>query len=131
MCSLIKEAFKVNLCPRTFQKKVKSGDIGLSLLSCSPKEMMDKLHFKLLCIAAKSYIVINQNSGNSHECTFRKLCAHIEKVVREIDVDSNPLLAQYLLQRVLKYSAICLSMSKAKQVEVRRICWTNYKNIYM
>jgi hypothetical protein len=81
VCRLIKEAFKVDLCPRTIQKIVKSGDIGLSLLRRGPKGMMDKLHFKNLCIAAESYVVINQNSGNLHECTFRKLCAHIEKVV--------------------------------------------------
>ena len=81
VCRLIKEVFNVNLCPRTIQKKVKSGDIGLSPLRSGPKGMMDELHFKNLCIAAESYVVINQNSGNLHECTFRKLCAHIEKVV--------------------------------------------------
>jgi hypothetical protein len=32
---------------------------------------------------------------------------------------------------VLKYSSINLSVSKAKQVEDRRIGWTNYKNISM
>jgi hypothetical protein len=63
MYRLIKEAFKVDLCPRTIQKKVKSGDIGLSPLRSGPKGMMDELHFKNLCIAAESYVVINQNSG--------------------------------------------------------------------
>ncbi len=75
VCRLIKEAFKVNLCPRTIQNKVKSGDIGLSPLRRGPKGMMDELNFKNLCVVAESCIVINQNSGNSRECTFRKLCA--------------------------------------------------------
>jgi hypothetical protein len=131
VCRLIKEEFKVNLCPRAIQKKVKSGDIGLFQLRRGPKGMMDKIHFKNLCIAAESYVVINQNSGNLHECTFRKLRACIEKVVCGIDVDSNPCLAQPLLQRVLKHSSINLSASKAKQVEDRRIRRTNYKNISM
>ena len=63
VCRLIKEAFKVDLCPRTIQKIVKSGDIGLSLLRRGPKGMMDKLHFKNLSVVAESYVVINQNSG--------------------------------------------------------------------
>ncbi len=131
VCRLIKEAFKVDLCPRTIQKKVESGYINLSPLRHGPKGMMDKLHFKILCIAAESYVVINQNSGNLHECLFRKLCVCIEKVVHEADVDNDPHLAQHLLQCVLKYSSINLRASKAKQVNDRRIRWTNYKNISM
>ncbi len=42
--NLIKEAFKVDLCPRTIQKKGKSGDIGLSPLSHGPKGMINELH---------------------------------------------------------------------------------------
>jgi hypothetical protein len=131
VCMLIKEVFKVDLCPRTIQKKVKSGDIGVSLLRRGTKGMIDKIHFKNLCIAAESYIIINQNSGNLCECTYRKLCACIEKVVCGINVDSNPRLAQHLLQCVLKHSSNNLSVLKSKQVEDRRICWTNYKNISM
>ncbi len=131
MCRLIKEVFNVDLCPRTIQKKVKSGDIGLSPLRCGLKGMMDKLHFKNLSVVAESYVVISQNSGNSRECTFRKLLARIEKVVCGIDFENDPCLAQHLLQRVLKHSSINLSASKAKQVEDRRIHWTNYKNISM
>jgi hypothetical protein len=83
-------------------------------------------------VAAESYVVINQNSNKLHECTFTKLCARIEKVVRGIDVEKEPPLAQHILQCVLKDSSINLSTSKAKQVEDwRRIHWTNYKNISM
>jgi hypothetical protein len=128
---MIKEAFKVHLCPRKIQKKLKSGDIGISPLRRGPKGVMDKLHFKNLCVAAESYIIINQNSGNSRKCTYRKLCALIEKVARGINVDSDPCLAQHLLQRVLKHSSINLNELKSKQVEDRRIRWTNYKNISM
>jgi hypothetical protein len=131
VCRLIKEAFKVDCCPRTIQKKEKSGGIGLFPLRCGLKGMMDELQFKHLCIAAESYVVINQNSGDSRECTFRKLCARIVKVVCGIDFDSDPCLAQHLLQRVLKHSSVNLSASKAKQVEDRRIFWTKYKNISM
>jgi hypothetical protein len=46
VCTLIKKAFKVDLCPRTIQKKVKSGDTGISPLRRGPKGMMDKLHLK-------------------------------------------------------------------------------------
>jgi hypothetical protein len=81
---------------------MKSGNIGLSPLRRGPNRMIDKLHFKNLCVEAEIYIIINQNSGNLHECTFRKLHACIEKVVCGIDVEIDPCLAQHLLQRVLK-----------------------------
>jgi hypothetical protein len=77
VCMLIKEAFQVDLCPRTIQKKVKSGDIGISLLRRGPKGIMDELQFKNLCVAAESYVVINQKNGNPREGMYRKLRACI------------------------------------------------------
>jgi hypothetical protein len=127
----VKEAFQVDLCPRTIQKKVASGDIGISPVRKGPKGIIDELHYKNLCMAAESYVVIQSASGKSRECTFRRLRARIKKVVRRADVQSDSCLAQPLLQRVLKDTSINLNVSNANNVKDRRIRWTNYRNISM
>ncbi len=108
-----------------------SGDIGVSPLRKGPKGTIDELHYKNLCMAADNYVAIQNASGKSRECTFRKLRARIEKVVWGADVQSDSRLAQHLLQHVLKDTSINLNVSKDSNVEDRRIRWTNYQNISM
>jgi hypothetical protein len=56
--------FKVNLCPRTIQKKVKDGAVGVLPLRRGPKGFIPEHYFNNLCIAFETFIHINQMNGN-------------------------------------------------------------------
>ncbi len=56
---LIKNEFKVELCTRSVQKYVKNECIGVLPQRRGPKGELDKLHYKNLCLAFESFVVIN------------------------------------------------------------------------
>ena len=62
---IVRNEFKVNLCPRTIQKKVKDGAVGVSPLRRGPKGFIPEHHFNNLCIAFETFLRINQMNGNT------------------------------------------------------------------
>jgi hypothetical protein len=62
---IVRNEFKVNLCPQTIQKKVKDGAVGFSPLRRGPKGFIPEHHFNNLCIAFETFIRINQMNGNT------------------------------------------------------------------
>ncbi len=62
---IVRNEFKVYLCPLTIQKKVKDGAVGFSPLRCGPKGFIPEHHFNNLCIAFETFIRINQMNGNT------------------------------------------------------------------
>jgi phage terminase large subunit-like protein len=128
---LIKNEFKVEICTRSIQKYVKNGCIGVSPQRRGPKGEIDELHFKNLCLAFESFIVINQNNGDARIRTYKKLAKLLQKEVYGDSACHVGQQAHHLLQRVLNDTAINLNAGKTKNAEDRRVRWTNYKNISM
>ena len=64
VAGLIRNDFEISLCPRTIQKKVKEDEIGCSPLRRGPKGNIPELHYKNLCAAYESFVMINQIKGN-------------------------------------------------------------------
>ena len=61
---LIRNDCGISLCPWTIQKKAKEGKIGCSPLRLGPKGNIPELHYKNLCAAYESFVMINQIKGN-------------------------------------------------------------------
>jgi hypothetical protein len=57
---LIKNEFKVELCTRSVRKYMKKGCIGVLPQRRGPKGKIDKCHYKNLCLAFDSFVVLNQ-----------------------------------------------------------------------
>jgi hypothetical protein len=128
---LIKNEFKVELCTRSVQKYMKNGCIGVSPQKRGLKGKIDKLYYKNLCLAFESFIVINQNNGDARIQTYKKLWKFMQKVVYGNSDSHAGQQAHHLIQRVLNDTAINLNTGKTKNVEKRRVRWTNHKNISM
>jgi len=124
LTELIKNEFKVELCTRSVQKYVKNGCIGVSPQRRGPKGKIDELHYKNLCLAFESFVVINQNNGDARIRTYKKLGKLLQKVVYGDSACHVGQQAHHLLQRVL-------NAGKTKNAEDRWVRWTNHKNILM
>ena len=126
---LVKKEFKVSLCARTIQRKVKNGEIGTSPVRRGPKGSIPDIHYKNILIAFESFVTISQLNGKARKTTQKKLSTRLWKVLHH---DSNAPIGrddQTFLKRVLKDTAINLQVGKCKSVEDRRVWWTTYKNL--
>ena len=132
---LIRNDCKVQLCPRTIQKKVKEGAIGSSPLRRSPSGNIPKRHYRNLCVEFKTFIQqINQNNGMVRQCAPKKVGPLLYNVAfgRRYTVENTTL--KYwnkLLRRVLHDTATDLNKATGQNTVNRRIRWTNDKNISM
>ena len=128
VAELIRNDCGIDLCPRTIQKKVKEGEIGCSPLRRGPKGNIPELHYKNLCTAFESFVIINQLNGNMRVCSAKKYGPLIFKVVYG---DHEGASRTKLLNRVLRDTACNLNKCKSHNAEDRRIRWTNHRNISM
>ncbi len=76
-------------------------------------------------------MAIQNINDNPHKRTYKILGKLLQEVVYGNNATAGSQQAQHLLHRVLKDTAINLNAGKTKNVEHRRVHWTNHKNISM
>jgi hypothetical protein len=128
---LIRNEFKVNLCPQTIQKKVKEGNIGCLLLRRGPQGYIPEQHYSNLCLAFESFICINQINGMVRELEAKKVGPRLHNVIYSNKEGGGVDCWRHLLVWVLGNTAIDLQKAKSQKAEDKRIRWTNHKNITM
>jgi hypothetical protein len=128
---LVKNEYNVDVCPRTVQIYVKKSNIGVLPQRRGPKGKINDHHYKNLCLAFESFVMIHQINGNVRKQTYKTLAALLQEVVYGDGATAGSQQAHHLLQQVLKDTAINLNAGKTKNVEDRRVHWTNHKNISM
>ena len=130
-CELIKTQTggKVKISARTLQDKVKKGEIGVSPLRRGPKNEMDDLKYKNLCLAFETFVVINQTNNNGNARLRNYKIGNLLQNIVYGKAAAGTSQAHNLLQRVLRDTATNLKANKLKNAEDQRIRWTNYKNI--
>jgi hypothetical protein len=114
---LIQNEFKVDLCPRMIQKKVKEGNIGCLPLRRGPQGNIPEQHYSNLCLAFESFIHINQINGTVRELRAKKVGPPLHNVIYSNKEGGGVDCWRHLLVRVLGNTAI--DLKKAKFAESR------------
>jgi hypothetical protein len=78
---MARREFLVDLSARTIQDAVCKGRIGVSPLQRGPRGAIPDVDYKNLCLAFKSFLAINQDNGDVHVCTQKKLGKILQHVV--------------------------------------------------
>ncbi len=120
VAELITHDYGISLCPRTIQKKVKEGKIGCLPLRHGSKGNIPELHYKNLCAAFESFVIINQINGNMCMCSGKKYGPLIFKFVYG---DCKGCRADWreLLKCVLRDTAVSLNKCESHNAKDRHI----------
>ncbi len=128
---LVKNEYNVDVCPQTVQVYMKKDNICMSPQRRGPKGKIDDRHYKNLCLAFESFVAIQNINDNPRKQTYKILGKLLQEVVYGNGATAGSQQAHHLLHQVLKDTAINLNAGKTKNVEHRRVRWTNHKNILM
>ncbi len=89
---------------------MKKGNIGVSPQRRGPKGKIDDRHYKNLCLAFESFVMIHQINGNVSKRTYKTLAALLQEVVYGDGATAGSQQAHHLLQGMLKDTAINLNV---------------------
>ncbi len=95
---------------------------GMSPLKHGVKGDMPPCAFKLLCVAFKSFVCIQQINSHQGEITYKKLAARVNALLRH----------DYwlkMLQRILSATAKDLDASTMHIAKDRQVFWMSFTNI--
>ena len=122
---LVQEEFGTTIEVRTIQREVKQGRVGVSPKKMGPSSQFPNLVFNHLANAFESYIIINQLNGQGGDVSYKKLIMLLKKCTMSV-IGCD---CKWLVQRLVKHTAISLSCGQNNNVEERRIRWTTYNNL--
>ncbi len=122
---LVLGEFGVEIKPRTIQREVQEGRVGVSPKKMGPQGYSPLKTFDHLTTAFESYIKIMQLNGHGGTLSNNKLMIILKKCTSpSITCDIRG-----LLRRLQKAAAESIVVGKGKNAEDRRIKWTTYYNL--
>ena len=122
---LVLGKFGVEIKPRTIQREIQEGRVGVSPKKMGPQGYLPSKTFDHLTTAFESYIKIMQLNGHGGTLSNNKLMIILKKCTSpSITCDIRG-----LLRRLQKAAAESIVVGKGKNAEDRRIKWTTYYNL--
>jgi hypothetical protein len=122
---LVLGEFGVEIKPRTIQREIQEGRVGVSPKKMGPQGYLPPKTFDHLTTAFESYIKIMQLNGHGGTLSNNKLMIILKKCTSpSITCDIRG-----LLRRLQKAAAESIVVGKGKNAEDRRIKWTTYYNL--